>query len=81
MNIRFQYTDAESRQMILNENSDKYLIEEHNITEGSFLVFSDTPPEKPTPSVETVTIPKTEYEELQNQLLLAVNENIEGGIF
>lgn len=80
MNYKFKYSTDSEMTSILANNMDKYLIEVANITEGNFLIFSDN-----TPSVviqpETITILKSEYEDLQNQLLLAVNENIEGGIF
>lgn len=43
MIIKVQYQDQTERQTIIDANSDKYLIEEQNITEGNFLIFSDTP--------------------------------------
>ncbi|MEK6452625.1 hypothetical protein [Caldifermentibacillus hisashii] len=44
MNLRIQYTDETEKQNIINANSDKILIEEQNITEGNFLIFSDVKP-------------------------------------
>jgi hypothetical protein len=43
MLFKFQYSDEADRQVKLNANLDKYLIEEQNITDGNFLIFSDTP--------------------------------------
>ena len=67
MEIKLQYINLIERSSILESNKDKYLIEEQNITEGNFLIFSDTKPtdpSDPTDPAETVTIPKTEYETL-----------------
>lgn len=44
MNYKFQYTTNDERATILNNNKDKILIEEQNITEGNFLIFSDVKP-------------------------------------
>lgn len=44
MNYKFQYTTDEEKTTILNNNKDKILIEEQNITEGNFLIFSDVKP-------------------------------------
>lgn len=43
MFYKFEYTSDEQRTEILNNNKDKYLYEEQNITEGNFLIFSDEP--------------------------------------
>lgn len=43
MIIKIQYTDENERRTIIEANVDKYLIEEHNIQEGNFLIFSDSP--------------------------------------
>lgn len=81
MKYEFKYTKEEERQKIIEDNKDKYLIEEQNIIEGNFLIFSDEKPLPPVIPPETVTISKKEYEDLQNQLLLSVNNSTEGGIF
>lgn len=44
MNYKFQYTTQDEKTAILNNNKDKILIEEQNITEGNFLIFSDVKP-------------------------------------
>jgi len=43
MKFKFEYHDNDERQSIIDEHSDKFLIEEQNITEGNFLIFSDVP--------------------------------------
>ncbi|WP_054955004.1 hypothetical protein [Paenibacillus dakarensis] len=49
MKLKLQYQNNDERQSILKTHSDKYLIEEQNIKEGNFLIFSD---EAPLPSLE-----------------------------
>jgi hypothetical protein len=44
MNYKYQYIDDASRAALITANSDKVLIEEDNITEGNFLIFSDVVP-------------------------------------
>ena len=44
MNFKFQYKNETDRNEIIEKNSDKYLIEEQNLFEGNFLVFSDIKP-------------------------------------
>jgi len=44
MLTKIQYQTQESKHVILNANSNKILIEEQNITEGNFLIFSDVKP-------------------------------------
>ncbi len=43
MITKIQYTDSTDRQSKIDTNKDKILIEEQNITEGNFLIFTDTP--------------------------------------
>lgn len=43
MLTKIQYQDEAERQQIIEANSSLILIEEQNITEGNFLIFSDTP--------------------------------------
>lgn len=38
----FEYSNADERKSIIEDNRDKYLITEKNIKEGNFLIFSDT---------------------------------------
>lgn len=47
MNYKFEYKSQDERQNILNQNTDKFLIEEQNIAEGNFLIFSDVQPSLP----------------------------------
>lgn len=44
MITKIQYTDSTDRQAKLTANADKFLIEEQNITEGNFLIFTDIEP-------------------------------------
>jgi len=41
--FKIQYQDLTDRETVINANKDKILTEEQNITEGNFLIFSDTP--------------------------------------
>lgn len=43
MIIKIQYQNETDRDGIIALNTDKSLIEEQNITEGNFLIFTDTP--------------------------------------
>ena len=43
MYFKIQYQDLTDRETVINANKDKILTEEQNITEGNFLIFSDTP--------------------------------------
>lgn len=49
MKVKKQYQSLEERELLIHEHSDLFLIEEHNITEGNFLVFADEYPELPGP--------------------------------
>lgn len=44
MTYKFQYTTDEEKTNIIKQNKEKILIEEQNITEGNFLIFSDVKP-------------------------------------
>jgi hypothetical protein len=44
LNIRVEYTDEADRAAKLETYKDKIFIEEANIKEGNFLIFSDTKP-------------------------------------
>lgn len=44
MITKLQYSDSSERQRIIDENSDKVLIEEQNIIDGNFLIFTDERP-------------------------------------
>jgi hypothetical protein len=72
MIYKYVYTTQEERQQVLNNNQHLHWLEEQNITEGNFLIFSDAPP--------VFNEPKPTYEELENQLLLMTDNTIGGGI-
>jgi hypothetical protein len=40
---KIQYTDSLDRQAVIDANIEKTLIEEQNISDGNFLIFTDTP--------------------------------------
>lgn len=42
MRYKFEYHNIEEKKTIINENANKLLIEEQNITEGNFLIFEDS---------------------------------------
>lgn len=41
---KFQYDSETERNIIIASNSDKWLVEEQNIVEGNFLIFTDVKP-------------------------------------
>lgn len=43
MDYKFQYDTKAERDNLISQNSTKYLIEEQNISDGNFLIFSDEP--------------------------------------
>ena len=50
--VKISYETSEDREQKLEANSDKRLIEEHNIFEGNFLVFDDQEQERYIKSLE-----------------------------
>ena len=44
MDTKIQFTDYADRQVKINDNTDKILIQEQNLIEGNFLIFSDVKP-------------------------------------
>lgn len=44
MFYQFEYSDEAERFALLEAHADKYIVEERNITEGNFLVFTDVQP-------------------------------------
>lgn len=44
MVYKIQYTDSINRQAVIDAHKDLILTEEQNITEGNYLIFSDTKP-------------------------------------
>ncbi|MGE8037822.1 hypothetical protein [Lysinibacillus sp. NPDC093692] len=61
--LTIQYYTPEERERLIAEFADKFLIEERNIAEGNFLVFSDEPAKPP---VQMVTVPKAEFDAIKN---------------
>ena len=58
------YTDQE-RQQVLEANADLILVEEQNITEGNFLIFSDKPlPER----IIYTKVPVAELESIKQSI-------------
>ncbi len=51
MKYKFQYSNDIERLTLIQQHSDKRLVEEQNITEGNFLVFEDKQIEVPAPVV------------------------------
>ena len=58
LRYKYQYHDEEQRDGLIVQNSEKYLVEIQEITEGNFLVFTDIEPIKPplTVSEQVLTI-------------------------
>ena len=61
----YEYHTEQERQDIINQNLDLFLIEERNITEGNFLVFSDTLPEK---EIVYINVPKDEIDSMKQAI-------------
>lgn len=72
---RFQYKDETERKQLIEKNRQLILVEEQNLFEGNFLVFSDNP--IPNQTVYT-QVPLEEFEGLKrdNNLLRAQNKSI-----
>lgn len=66
MIYKYEYNkdDLNERQNIVNQNADKYLILEENITEGNFLTFSDVQP--PQPEIQ-ILIKEVDLKTLQDK--------------
>lgn len=64
MRYKYEYSHEVDRQDILNNNEHLFLIEEQNITEGNFLVFSDEPvPER----IVYVNVPEEDFKALKER--------------
>ena len=61
----YEYHTEQERQDIINQNLDLFLIEERNITEGNFLVFSDTLPER---EIVYINVPKDEIDNIKQAI-------------
>lgn len=63
---KIQYHNAKDREEIINNNKDKHLVEEQNITEGNFLIFSEEPPTK---EIIYVEVPEGELKSYENRII------------
>ena len=77
MLTKIQYSDINERLTVINANPTLILVEEDNITEGNFLVFSDV---ELTPEIIYTTVPKTEIQLLQNMQSQVVLALVTGGL-
>jgi len=66
MKIKFQYFTNSEREEIINNNSSLYLIEEQNIIDGNFLIFSDSPLDLETR--KNIVLPEEEYNDIINRV-------------
>lgn len=79
MTYSFQYQNDTDKQNIVNENSNKFLIEVKNLFTGNFLIFSDVQPQVQT-QIITEPLDLTRITNLENenaQMLLAL---VTGGL-
>ncbi|MGM0971695.1 MAG: hypothetical protein ACQEW2_02425 [Bacillota bacterium] len=66
MLIKLQYKTDEERKSLIDSHSNLYLIEEQNIIEGNFLIFSENkPPEK---EILYVNVPQQDFENLKTKI-------------
>ncbi len=72
MRKRVEYLTIEDRNRIIQEHPDYYLVEEQNISEGNFLIFSDSIEKE----IVYTDVPQEIFESLQqeNNLLKAQNQ-------
>ena len=62
--LSIQYYTQEEREQLLNKFSNKFLIEERNISDGNFLVFSDTP----NTNILPVVVTQDEFETMEQRV-------------
>ncbi len=67
MEKKIEYKTIKDRDLIIEQNKSRYLIKEINITEGNFLVFSDTPNEIKKSKDEIIEELKKEVSILKEQ--------------
>lgn len=65
MQLKIQYHSQQERENIINEHSSLILLEEQNISEGNFLIFSDSPIERET--IYT-NVPQSEIEAMKQSI-------------
>ncbi|PJO40081.1 hypothetical protein [Lysinibacillus xylanilyticus] len=77
MRYKFEYKTMEERESIIYSNTGKRLVEEHNITEGNFLVFDDDVEMLVVPQerLETLETSQADQDELLMQLMLQLEGN------
>ncbi|WP_419962118.1 hypothetical protein [Psychrobacillus sp. BM2] len=75
MKFVIEYTKQSDRQSIMDSHSHMALIEEHNTTQGNFLIFSDNY-EEDTKQIIYVSVPEEEFGSLkqENTLLKAQSQ-------
>lgn len=66
MKYTFRYNNEIEKEEIMNINTDKILIEEQNISEGNYLIFSDNPSED-SKRVINIIVPEHELIDLKNR--------------
>lgn len=64
MILKIEYQNDSERTNLLNENSNLIIIEEQNVTEGNFLIFSDIPLE---PRIIYTEVPEQEFKNLKSR--------------
>jgi len=91
MEYKHQYKNKEERDSILIAHSNLILIEEQNITEGNFLIFTDTPPEQ-SEEIEDINsrvsdistylnnADETTIADIENSILQKELNNLNGGM-
>lgn len=63
MNIKIQYTTQEERSQIIDDKKNLTLIEEQNLNDGNFLIFTDEPIE---PAIVYTQVNAIEFEGLKS---------------
>ena len=66
---KIQYETPAEKETLLRENESKYLIEEQNLFDGNFLIFSEERPVDPQIEVQTLKTKVAQLEELVNTML------------
>lgn len=64
MKQKFQYISQAERDSLIRQNANLFMVEEQNISEGNFLIFSDVPSEK---TVVYTNVPEKDFAELQTE--------------
>ncbi len=90
MLYKFEYKDLEERELIISQNKDKYLIEEQNLLEGNFLIFSDEEPKPPeiilspeellNNEIKTIKEKMLEQDKVIEELMFVVIPSLIGGM-